>query len=115
MSVKIENISFSMTTTSNTPPQEGFDNIANKVMDKLAEICVGSEYNSAEHKLTYYGHEITCLGQGTSSQNSFKLVLKIKKLNTSQIGAGSISPKIPQIQSTLNLNIRNEAYREVTV
>ena len=40
---------------------------------------------------------------------------KIRKLNTSQIGVGSISPKIPQIQSTLNLNIRNESYKEVTV
>ena len=40
---------------------------------------------------------------------------KIRKLSTSQIGAGGISPKIPQIQSTLNLNIRNEAYKEVTV
>ena len=40
---------------------------------------------------------------------------KIRKLSTSQIGAGGISPKIPQIQSTLNLNVRNEAYKEVTV
>ena len=40
---------------------------------------------------------------------------KIRKLSTSQIGAGGISPKIPQIQSTLNLNIRNESYKEVTV
>ena len=83
MSVKIENISFSMTTTSSTPPQEGFDNMANKVMDKLAEICVGSEYNSAEHKLTYYGHEITCVGSGTSDQ--IKLLLKIKNISDSVI------------------------------
>ena len=83
MSVKIENISFSMTTTSSTPPQEGFDNMANKVMDKLAEICVGSEYNSAEHKLTYYGHEITCVGSGSS--NSISLVLKIKNISDSVI------------------------------
>ena len=83
MSVKIENISFSMTTTSSTPPQEGFDNMANKVMDKLAEICVGSEYNSSEHKLTYYGHEITCVGSGTSDQ--IKLLLKIKNISDSVI------------------------------
>ena len=83
MSVKIENISFSMTTTSSTPPQEGFDNMANKVMDKLAEICVGSEYNSSEHKLTYYGHEITCVGSGTS--NTIKLLLKIKNISDSVI------------------------------
>ena len=79
MSAKIENISFSMTTTSSEPPQEGFDNMANKVMDKLAEICVGSEYNSAEHKLTYYGHEITCVGSGTSNQ--INLALKIKNIS----------------------------------
>ena len=83
MSVKIENISFSMTTTSSTPPQEGFDNMANKVMDKLAEICVGSEYNSSEHKLTYYGHEITCSGSGSS--NSINLALKIKNISDSVI------------------------------
>ena len=83
MSVKIENISFSLTTTSSTPPQEGFDNMANKVMDKLAEICVGSEYNSAEHKLTYYGHEITCVGSGTS--NIISLSLKIKNISDSVI------------------------------
>ena len=83
MSAKIENISFSMTTTSSTPPQEGFDNMANKVMDKLAEICVGSEYNSAEHKLTYYGHEITCVGSGSSAQ--IKLLLKIKNISDSVI------------------------------
>ena len=83
MSVKIENISFSLTTTSSTPPQEGFNNMANKVMDKLAEICVGSEYNSAEHKLTYYGHEITCVGSGSSSQ--IKLLLKIKNISDSVI------------------------------
>ena len=83
MSAKIENISFSMTTTSSTPPQEGFDNMANKVMDKLAEICVGSEYNSSEHKLTYYGHEITCVGSGTS--NKIKLLLKIKNISDSLI------------------------------
>ena len=83
MSVKIENISFSITTTSSTPPQEGFDNMANKVMDKLAEICVGSEYNSSEHKLTYYGHEITCVGSGTSNQ--IKLLLKIKNISDSVI------------------------------
>ena len=83
MSVKIENISFSMTTTSSTPPQEGFDNMANKVMDKLAEICVGSEYNSAEHKLTYYGHEITCVG--SDSSNSINLALKIKNISDSVI------------------------------
>ena len=83
MSVKIENISFSMTTTSSTPPQEGFDNMANKVMDKLAEICVGSEYNSSEHKLTYYGHEITCVGSGSSNQ--IKLLLKIKNISDSVI------------------------------
>ena len=83
MSVKIENISFSMTTTSSTPPQEGFNNMANKVMDKLAEICVGSEYNSSEHKLTYYGHEITCVGSDTSSQ--IELLLKIKNISDSVI------------------------------
>ena len=83
MSVKIENISFSITTTSSTPPQEGFDNMANKVMDKLAEICVGSEYNSAEHKLTYYGHEITCVGSGYSK--NVKLSLKIKNISDSVI------------------------------
>ena len=83
MSVKIENISFSMTTTSSTPPQEGFDNMANKVMDKLAEICVSSEYNSSEHKLTYYGHEITCVGSGNS--NIIKLLLKIKNISDSVI------------------------------
>ena len=79
MSARIENISFSMTTTSSTPPQEGFDNMANKVMDKLAEICVGSDYNSSEHKLTYYGHEITCVGSRHS--NSIKLALKIKNIS----------------------------------
>ena len=83
MSVKIENISFSITTTSSTPPQEGFDNMANKVMNKLAEICVGSEYNSSEHKLTYYGHEITCVGSGSSNQ--IKLLLKIKNISDSVI------------------------------
>ena len=83
MSARIENISFSLTTTSSTPPQEGFDNMANKVMDKLAEICVGSEYNSSEHKLTYYGHEITCVGSGTSDQ--IKLLLKIKNISDSVI------------------------------
>ena len=83
MSVKIENISFSMTTTSSNPPQEGFNNMANKVMDKLAEICVGSEYNSSEHKLTYYGHEITCVGSGSS--NSIELSLKIKNISDSVI------------------------------
>ena len=83
MSARIENISFSMTTTSSTPPQEGFNNMANKVMDKLAEICVGSEYNSAEHKLTYYGHEITCVGSGTS--NIINLSLKIKNISDSVI------------------------------
>ena len=83
MSVKIENISFSLTTTSSTPPQEGFDNMANKVMDKLAEICVGSEYNSTEHKLTYYGHEITCVGSDDSP--NIKLSLKIKNISDSVI------------------------------
>ena len=83
MSVKIEDISFSMTTTSSNPPQEGFNNMANKVMDKLAEICVGSEYNSSEHKLTYYGHEITCVGSGSSNQ--IKLALKIKNISDSVI------------------------------
>ena len=83
MSARTENISFSMTTTSSTPPQEGFDNMANKVMDKLAEICVGSEYNSAEHKLTYYGHEITCVGSSSSDQ--IKLRLKIKNISDSVI------------------------------
>ena len=83
MSVKIEDISFSMTTTSSNPPQEGFSNMANKVMDKLAEICVGSEYNSTEHKLTYYGHEITCVGSGISNQ--IKLLLKIKNISDSVI------------------------------
>ena len=72
-----------MTTTSSTPPQEGFDNMANKLMDKLAEICVGSEYNSSEHKLTYYGYEITCVGSGTSNQ--IKLPLKIKNISDSVI------------------------------
>ena len=85
MSVKIENISFSLTTTSSDPPQEGFDNMANKVMDKLAEICVGSEYNSAEHKLTYYGHEITCVGSDSDSSNQIKLHLKIKNISDSVI------------------------------
>lgn len=79
MSARIENISFSMTTPSSTPPQEGLDNMANKVMDKLAEICVGSEYNSSEHKLTYYGHEITCVGSGSS--NIINLALKIKNIS----------------------------------
>ena len=53
----------------------------------------------------------------TSSANEslHEFSQKIRKLNTSQIGACSISPKIPQIQSTLNLNIRNESYKEVTV
>ena len=53
----------------------------------------------------------------TSSANEslHEFSQKIRKLNTSQIGVGSISPKIPQIQSTLNLNVRNEAYKEVTV
>ena len=53
----------------------------------------------------------------TSSANEslHEFSQKIIKLNTSQIGVGSISPKIPQIQSTLNLNIRNESYKEVTV
>ena len=53
----------------------------------------------------------------TSSANEslHEFSQKIRKLNTSQIGVGSISPKIPQIQSTLNLNIRNESYEEVTV
>ena len=83
MSARTENISFSMTTTSSTPPQEGFDNMANKVMDKLAEICVGSEYNSSEHKLTYYGHEITCVGSVYSG--IIKLVLKIKNISDSAI------------------------------
>ena len=79
MSARTENISFSMTTTSSTPPQEGFDNMANKVMDKLSEICIGSEYNSSEHKLTYYGHEITCAGSGYSY--IIKLDLKIKNIS----------------------------------
>lgn len=79
MSAKIENISFSITTTSSTPPQEGFDKMANNVMDKLAEICVGSEYNSTEHKLTYYGHEIICVGSGVSNQ--IHLVLTIKNIS----------------------------------
>ena len=83
MSVKIENISFSMTTTSSNPSQEGFNNMANKVMDKLAEICVGSEYNSTEHKLTYYGHEITCVGSVASPK--IKLLLKIKNISDSVI------------------------------
>ena len=53
----------------------------------------------------------------TSSANEslHEFSQKIRKLNTSQIGVGSISPEIPQIQSTLNLNIRNESYKEVTV
>ena len=53
----------------------------------------------------------------TSSANEslHEFSQKIRKLNTSQIGVCSISPKIPQIQSTLNLNIRNESYKEVTV
>ena len=53
----------------------------------------------------------------TSSANEslHEFSQKIRKLNTSQIDVGSISPKIPQIQSTLNLNIRNESYEEVTV
>ena len=83
MSAKIEDISFSMTTTSSNPPQEGFNNMANKVMDKLAEICVGSEYNSTEHKLTYYGHEITCVGSVDSTK--IKLLLKIKNISDSVI------------------------------
>ena len=83
MSAKIENISFSITTPPSIPPQEGFNNIANKVMDKLAEICVGSEYNSTEHKLTYYGHEITCVCSDDS--NKISLVLKIKNISDSVI------------------------------
>ena len=53
----------------------------------------------------------------TSSANEslHEFSQKIRKLNISQIGVGSISPKIPQIQSTLNLNIRNESYKEVTI
>ena len=89
MSVKIENISFSMTTTSSSPPQEGFNNMANKVMDKLAEICVGSEYNSTEHKLTYYGHEITCVGSNNSTH--IKLSLKIKNISDSVINDMDLS------------------------
>ena len=89
MSVKIENISFSMTTTSSNPPQEGFNNMANKVMDKLAEICVGSEYNSTEHKLTYYGHEITCVGSDNSPK--IKLSLKIKNISDSVINDMDLS------------------------
>ena len=86
MSAKIENISFSLTTTSSSPPQEGLDNMANKVMDKLSKICVGSEYNSAEHKLTYYGHEITCVGSTFSdSSNTIGLSLKIKNISDSVI------------------------------
>ena len=85
MSAKTENIIFSMTTTSYDPPQEGFDNMANKVMDKLAEICVGSEYNSSEHKLTYYGHEITCVGSRNSSDMMINLSLKIKNISDSVI------------------------------
>ena len=81
MSARNENISFSI--TSYALPQEGFDNMANKVMDKLAEICVGAEYNSAEHKLTYYGHEITCAGSGSSS--IINLSLKIKNISDSVI------------------------------
>ena len=83
MSVKIENISFSITTRYSNPPQEGFENMANKVMDKLAEICVGSEYNSTEHKLTYYGHEITCAGSNDAP--NIKLRLKIKNISDSVI------------------------------
>ena len=89
MSVKIENISFSMTTTSSNPPQEGFNNMANKVMDKLAEICVGSEYNSTEHKLTYYGHEITCVGSDDSPR--IKLLLRIKNISDSVINDMELS------------------------
>ena len=91
MSVKIENISFSMTTTSSNPPQEGFNNMANKVMDKLAEICVGSEYNSTEHKLTYYGHEITCVGSDSDSPNKISLLLKIKNISDSVINDMDLS------------------------
>ena len=83
MSAKIEDISFSLTTTCSNPPQEGFNNMANKVMDKLAEICVGSEYNSTEHKLTYYGHEITCVG--SRSSDAILLSLKIKNISDSVI------------------------------
>ena len=84
MSAKIENISFSVIGTSQyDAPQEGTNTIVKKVMDKLAEICVGSEYNSAEHKLTYYGHEITCVGSGTS--NIISLSLKIKNISDSVI------------------------------
>ena len=89
MSVKIEDISFSITTPPSAPPQEGFNNMANKVMDKLAEICVGSEYNSSEHKLTYYGHEITCVGSGSS--NSINLALKIKNISDSVINDVNMS------------------------
>ena len=86
MSAKIEDISFSITTTSSNPPQEGFNNMANKVMDKLAEICVGSEYNSTEHKLTYYGHEITCVGSGGSDElKEIILSIKIKNISDSVI------------------------------
>ena len=90
MSVKIENISFSVTGTSQyDAPQEGFNNMANKVMDKLAEICVGSEYNSTEHKLTYYGHEITCVGSNSSSNTN--LSLKIKNISDSVINNTDLS------------------------
>ena len=59
---------------------------------------------------------LTAKGITSSANESLhEFSQKIRKLNTSQIGVGSISPKIPQIQSTLNLNIRNESYKEVTV
>ena len=59
---------------------------------------------------------LTEKGNASSANESLhEFSQKIRKLNTSQIGACSISPKIPQIQSTLNLNIRNESYKEVTV
>ena len=59
---------------------------------------------------------LTAKGITSSANESLhEFSQKIRKLSTSQIGAGSISPKIPQIQSTLNLNVRNEPYKEVTV
>ena len=84
MSAKIENISFSVIGTSQyDAPQEGTNTIVKKVMDKLAEICVGSEYNSTEHKLTYYGHEITCVCEYDNPH--INLILKIKNISDAAV------------------------------
>ena len=112
MSVKIEDISSSFTTTSYINPQEGLDNMANKVMDKLAEICVGSQYNSTEHKLTYYGHEITCVG--SYDDPHIFLTLKIKNISDAVVtdlkmsGNYSCTPELDDnyVPRTWNYNTR---------